>query len=136
MVILLLFGFVPRYSNLKVGRNIVNGDLSLHSMKNSMLPYTYDRSLPVYKKKVSTDGSISLEYPSYLPKYVNDNFRRLDPTDRLGDFNRIFNYTSNDVDHFIIHNIFNVTAIAPFKPLAESFDTVVEDDKVTQVTKA
>lgn len=130
------FGFVPRYSNLKVGRNIVNGDLSLHSMKDSMLPYTYDRSLPVYKKSVSPDGSVSLEYPSYLPKYVNDNFRRLDPTDRLGDFNRIFNYTSNDVDHFIIHNIFNVTAIAPFKPLAESFDSVVEDDKVTQVTKA
>lgn len=135
------FGFVPRYSHYKVGRNILNSDLSLKGMKDSMLPYTFDRSFASYKKTVvgtNTDGSLiyRVEEPEYLPTTVYDGFRKIDPSDRLGSYNRIFNYVNNDVDHFIVHNIFNVTALAPFKALADSFDSVVEDDEVIQVTKA
>ncbi len=134
------FGFVPRYSHLKVGKNILNGDLSLHGSKPSMLPYTFDRSFPSYRKVQTGEKDGKKTYniltPVYTPFVVHDGFRRVDPSDRLGDYNRIFNYTSVDVDHFIIHNLFNVTAIAPIKPLADSFDTIVDDDVVTEVTKA
>lgn len=130
------FGFVPRYSHMKVGRNIVNGDLSLSGLQDSMSPYYFDRKFPTRRYIKDINGNVKVTSPEYLPSIVSDSFRRIDPTDRLGNYNRIFNYTSNDVDHFIVHNIFNVTALSPMKPLAESFDTVVEDDKVVQVTKA
>lgn len=129
------FGFVPRYSHMKVGRNIVNGDLSLPGSESSMSSYYFDRRFPT-RRKIKRLGGYQITAPEFLPTIVSDVFRRIDPTDRLGNYNRIFNYTSNDVDHFIVHNIFSVTAFSPMKPLAESFDTVVEDDKVTQVTKA
>lgn len=134
------FGFVPRYSHLKVGKNILNGDLSLNGSKSSMLPYTFDRSFPSYRKVQTGEKNGASTYtvsePTYRPNVIYDGFRRVDPSDKFGDYNRIFNYTSVDVDHFILHNLFKVTAIAPYKPLADSFDSVVEDDKVTQVTKA
>lgn len=130
------FGFVPRYSHLKVGRNIVNGDLSLSGSSASMSSYHFDRRFPTRRVFEGPNGGYRVLAPEYMPSIVSDVFRRIDPTDRLGNYNRIFNYTSNDVDHFIVHNIFNVTALSPMKPLAESFDTVVEDDNVIQVTKS
>lgn len=131
------FGFVPRYSEYKVGRNIVNGDLSLAGLYNSMAGYTLDRriSAGVYKagEWVTEDGAfvrqkMSIGAPSFIPSVVYDNFRRIDPTDHLGQYNRIFNVVTNDLDHFIIHNVFDVTAYAPMKSLSNSFDTVSKED--------
>lgn len=134
------FGFVPRYSHLKVGRNIVNGDLSLVGMYQSMAPYTLDRrfSAGVIKNTaMSVAGTPirELQRPSYLPTIVYDDFRKIDPSDHLGQYNRVFNYQLNDLDHFIIHNIFDVTAFAPMKSLSESFDTITsDDDGSTEIT--
>lgn len=132
------FGFVPRYSEYKVGRNIVNGDLSIPGLYNSMGGYTLDRRLPPFylaygdgvgganvgitriKRFIST--------PSFVPSVIYDNFRRIDPTDHLGQYNRMFNVVTNDLDHFIIHNIFDVTAYMPMKSLSNSFDTIDKDD--------
>ena len=145
------FGFVPRYSEYKVGRNIVNGDLSLEGLKNSMSPYTLDRRIPsaifselvlnqgclITKRDVISEAPIAYEdefsgitvkQPTFVPSVVYDEFRRIDPTDHLGQYNRIFNYGGNDLDHFIIHNIFNVTCTAPMKSLTTSFDTYGEED--------
>lgn len=145
------FGFVPRYSEYKVGRNIVNGDLSLIGLKNSMSPYTLDRRIPsalyggeflnniclITKRDVLTDQPIDYDpefcgvtvlQPNFVPSVVYDDFRRIDPTDHLGQYNRIFNYGGNDLDHFIIHNIFKVTCTAPMKSLTTSFDTYGEED--------
>lgn len=133
------FGFVPRYSEYKVGRNIVNGDLSLAGMANSMAPYTLDRRIPAggfMATGVSENGtSLAIKAPDWIPSVVYDGFRRIDPTDHLGQYNRIFNYVSNDIDHFIIHNIFDVKCFAPMKSLSESFDTISnEDDGTIDVT--
>lgn len=138
------WGFVPRYSEYKVGRNIVNGDLSLPSQYNSMAPYTLDRRISTGLRKsfgvapniYTQDGQliikggeiIKVTRPSTVPTLVHDDFRRIDPTDHLGDYNRIFNYTGADLDHFIIHNVFDVRAIAPMMSLSRSFDTYSEED--------
>lgn len=140
------FGFVPRYSDIKVGRNLVNGDLSIAGMP-SMRPYFFDRrfsemglavseyykaSLPVpTENKLKT--AVKLVKPDYVPTVVFDNFRRIDPSDTLGQYNRIFNVTTNWVDHFIINAIFEVTAVAPWKSLNDSFDTFVEGENEINV---
>lgn len=137
------FGFVPRYSEYKVGRNIVNGDLSLAGMAASFAPYTLDRKMPERAfdtKVVKIAGANNfvvnpvLKKPAFVPSVVYDDFRRIDPTDHLGAYNRIFQYQKNDIDHFIINMVFDVKAIAPMKSLSTSFDTIQNDDTVTEVT--
>ena len=139
------FGFIPRYSEYKVGRNIVNGDLSLRSTQNSMASFTLDRRFPTERldKSNRADANLNNEYfldikmPSYVPTFVYDGFRAIDQTDLVGNYNRIFSYTGNDFDHFIIHNVFEVRAVAPWKPLSSSFDTFDDEDNTSiKVNKA
>lgn len=140
------FGFIPRYSEYKVGRNIVNGDLSLRSTQNSMASFTLDRRFPTERLEKSnrSDGSptdttyfLDIKMPSYVPTFVYDGFRAIDQTDVVGNYNRIFSYTGNDFDHFIIHNVFEVRAVAPWKPLSSSFDTFDDEDNThVMVNKA
>ena len=134
------FGLVPRYSEYKVGRNIVNGDLSLVGLYASMAPYTLDRRIAGGSYNSSGDGdnvhgmNIKIVKPAFVPSVVYDAFRRIDPTDHLGQYNRIFNYGGNDLDHFIIHNLFDVQVFAPMKSLTNSFDTVDEGERTIDVT--
>lgn len=133
------FGLVPRYSEYKVGRNIVNGDLSLIGLYNSMSPYTLDRRIAGGALSTGfkdSDGSRQqyVMKPAFVPTVVYDAFRRIDPTDHLGQYNRIFNYGGNDLDHFIIHNVFDVVVHAPMKSLTNSFDTVDEGERTIDVT--
>lgn len=134
------FGLVPRYSEYKVGRNIVNGDLSLIGLYNSMSPYTLDRRFAggSYSNKGTGDSQAGMYRqivkPAFVPSVVYDAFRRIDPTDHIGQYNRIFNYGGNDLDHFIIHNIFDVQVFAPMKSLTNSFDTVDEGERTIDVT--
>lgn len=138
------FGFVPRYSHYKVGRNIVSGDLSLRGYRNQYEGYYLDRKIP-YEQELSewiyvSDEQKNLVYkritkPAFVPTVVYDNFRRIDPNDRLGNYNRIFYSTSVTDDHFIISSTFDVDAWLPAKSLSESFDTFDgEDGKVIDVT--
>jgi hypothetical protein len=141
------FGFVPRYSEYKVGRNIVNGDLSIPGNYNDGAPYTLDRRFPAgalgYKiylefvgdqtTKITTWKVARAVETPWMPSTVNDNFRRIDPTDHLGQYNRIFAITDTKDDNFILNMIFNVDAYAPMKSLTSSFDAVQEDDKVIDV---
>lgn len=133
------FGLVPRYSEYKVGRNIVNGDLSLIGLYNSMAPYTLDRRISggaVQRRSLNNNNTVSLAVvkPAFVPSVVYDAFRRIDPTDHLGQYNRIFNYGGNDLDHFIIHNVFDVVVHAPMKSLTNSFDSVDEGERTIDVT--
>lgn len=157
------FGLVPRYSHLKVGRNIVNGDLSIGGNYADGAPYTFDRrfSSGVYGKKYTIelaylpeyeDGAIEvnpvpnryvrveqkarIEKPSFVPSLVFDDFRKIDPSDHFGQYNRIFSVTDNRQDHFILNFVFDVDAYAPMKSLTSSFDTVQEGDKTIEVTKS
>lgn len=134
------FGFVPRYSEYKVGRNIVNGDISLQGLAPSMSPYSLDRRFSTRQFTEGVYNPISgkerqvIKHPDWYPSVVYDGFRRIDPTDHLGQYNRIFNYGENDLDHFIIHNIFNVSVYAPMKSLSTSFDTIGQDENTIDVT--
>lgn len=125
------FGFVPRYSHHKVARNIVNGDLSLPSLENSYDAYTFDRKFPTH---VDYAAPIVKRYADFMPTVVYDGFRKIDTTDKFGNYNRIFNYTGVDRDHFIIHQVFDISLMSDLKSLSNSFDTYgAEDDTSTEV---
>lgn len=137
------FGFVPRYSEYKVGRNIVNGDMSLNSLDNSMAGYYLDRRFPRFDENAYSYEDANqvvhplyqLAAPSFKPSIVFDNFRRIDPSDRLGNYGRIFAGDAVMLDPFIVHNVFKVDSYLPAKSLSESFDTIESDETgVTEIT--
>lgn len=133
------FGFIPRYSYMKVAKNIVNGDLSLHSTKNGLEGYYLDKRFASYKEESSSQVDLAMaevirhdiEDPDYLPTVVSDSIRKIDPTDSIGNYNRIFQYRDIDLDHFVIQKVFDVEITAPWKSLSESFDTFGSDDNST-----
>lgn len=138
------FGYIPRYFEHKVKLNVQNGDMSLRSTRNSMLPYTIDKYIspaslgitigtdgkPVYQKLLNS-------WPS-LPG-AGTAWRQCGLYPYLNNFNRIFNNTGNgkifwwsleeDVnDNFIIHNFLDVKYFAPLQSIKQSFDTISNDD--------
>lgn len=47
------FGFVPRYSALKVGHSVANGDFTLRGVRDVYLPYTLDKFIDVGERGIS-----------------------------------------------------------------------------------
>lgn len=131
------FGFVPRYSHYKVGRDIVNGDLSLRSYDKQLsgfhlerkLPYEFNGSWILFNSAGNWNKIIPyIGEPSFMPSLVTDEFRKIDPLDKIGMYNRVFYDESVIDDHFIIGSVFSVTAYLPAKSLSESFDTLTDED--------
>ena len=136
------WGFIPRYSHLKVGRNICAGDISLRSYRNQYAGYTLNRMIPTERKHMSllydaggdTVAFTGITAPDYIPKVVHDEFRRIDSTDNLGNFNRIFYSESVNDDHFMLSIKFDVDAYLPAFSLSESFDTLEADKQEVDIT--
>lgn len=122
------YGFIPRYTHIKVGRNIVNGDLTLPSTKKALEGYYLDKEFPTVQEESIDENQSKLVRPSVLPMITNISMRRIDPSDEVGNYNRIFQYQGIDVDHYIIHKIFDVEVTAPWKSISDSYDTFNEGD--------
>lgn len=68
------FGYIPRYSSLKVASNKMNGDFNLRSSRSAYLPFTLDKVLDVGERLVERDGDSEKRFivtkqflPSQLP---------------------------------------------------------------------
>lgn len=151
-----LFGFLPRYTGYKVApSNILNGEFSMKSSRQSWLPYTLDKVI-VQNDTHMTANSFD---PSTGKFKTNDTFLTARewqmpsagqdwryPTNApwKGNFNRIFlqgdiPYNSGSTwdysgaypdpanDNFLVHNIIDCKAWAFMKPLEDSYDTKDED---------
>lgn len=87
------FGYVPTYSKLKYKRNILNGDMSKRSTRDSFLGFHLDRFVieksPIFKK--DQDGSFSVESDvKYTVPQAGDAWRYILKYPHLSYFNRIF----------------------------------------------
>lgn len=150
------FGYVPRYSSLKVRRNIANGDISRRGSSSSLSPYHLDRNITTSVvsaiKKVPQDES-KIQYQvskiTHLPPSASDEWRYLCKYPFLGNFNRIFHNSGNEPqpqytssqqdfyaapvdDNFIVQSLFEVTVTDFLKPLSDSWDTIDENDTATK----
>ena len=105
-----IYGRQPRYTDKKVGFNRVLGDISLPHMQQNMLSYTLDRYFNPRDE--------------YLPANNPVTARRGD----IGDTNRIFEVVSPTDDHIIYQIYFDISVIDRLKPLALSYDTILDGD--------
>ena len=148
------FGYVPRYSSLKVRRNIANGDISRRGTFASLSPYHLDRnittSVVAATKKNTTDKvQYDLSSTTHLPPSASEEWRYLCKYPFLGNFNRIFHNSGNEPqpeyidsqqdfyaapvdDNFIVQSLFEVTVTDFLKPLTDSWDTIDENDNATK----
>lgn len=156
------FGFVPRYSALKVKRNTVNGDMSRRGSIDSLSAYFLDRyitrsNLVVNSK--TTSGNVvkfNVTNRSASVPSASESWRYLCKYDWLGNFNRIFYnsgswtnlpstganyaynvYGSEDIDdNFIVQTVFDVKVTDWMKPLSQSWDTYEESSDTSTVDVA
>ena len=150
------FGYVPRYSSLKVRRNIANGDISRRGTSASLSPYHLDRNITTsvvtaIKKDLTDTTKIQydLSTTTHLPPSASEEWRYLCKYPFLGNFNRIFHNSGNEPqpestdsqqdffaspvdDNFIVQSLFEVTVTDFLKPLSESWDTIDENDTATK----
>lgn len=148
------FGYVPRYSCLKVRRNIANGDISRRGTYASLSPYHLDRNITTSvvsaTKKDTTDKvQFDLSTTTHLPPSASEEWRYLCKYPFLGNFNRIFHNSGNAAqpentdsqqdffaapvdDNFIVQSLFEVTVTDFLKPLSVSWDTIDENDTATK----
>lgn len=148
------FGYVPRYSSLKVRRNIANGDISRRGTIASLSPYHLDRNITtsvVIAKPKTVTGKVQydLSQTTHLPPAASEEWRYLCKYPFLGNFNRIFHnsgkaatptytdsqqdfFTAPVDDNFIVQSLFEVTVTDFLKPLSESWDTIDENDTATK----
>lgn len=143
-------GFIPRYSEYKVKSNILNGDVSLGSLKSDMLPYTLDKIVSDNQVRctpvIGSDGEENGNFDHYVfASYRNDvpagspEWRYIGKYGWLSNFNRIFYMNSEQedlsyftrTDQFVVHNILNIKAIQPMLQIANSFETESNDDSIS-----
>lgn len=156
------FGYVPRYSGFKNAKNIVNGDFSLRSLRNSMSCFYLDREFDVrhleFLRSLDGKNTTYLGVQSTWLPYASEQWRYIQRYPWLGNYNRIFVNSDNfkfdpfianvatDLlgkypwpmdDNFMLHCVFDFTEDTPLKPLSQSFETQVkQNDSVTAVTPA
>lgn len=156
------FGFVPRYSALKVKRNTVNGDMSRRGTVSSLSPYYLDRIITrhdvrTFNKITNPSGTtMSVEFLDASVPSATEQWRYLCRYPWLGNFDRIF-YNSGSLynqptnanispfntdilldidDNFIVQTVFDVKVTDFLKPLALSWDTFDEDKDTSTVDVA
>ncbi|QRV61872.1 major capsid protein [Microvirus sp.] len=134
-----VFGFVPRYFQLKVENNLANGGFSFPSEMANFLPYSLDR--------IITTGMPD-DYINRPPEYADNEYNRdivcdeelryIGRYEKYGNFNRIFYDTTGRNDNFILHIVQNLTMYAPMRPRDNSFDTFDEfnDDNTVSLEHA
>lgn len=149
------FGFVPRYSGLKVANNVMNGDFNLRGTRSAYLPYTLDRFASVGDYGlVGTPSDHSSQYQDILNLADVPNctplYRQICRFPWLSNFNRIFvnsglsmttdlqtwyffrkypfvgQMLANEYDNFLCSNIINLVTYEPKLPLSDSFETIEE----------
>lgn len=151
------FGFLPTFTQWKFMSNKANGDFSLNSRKNYMLPYTLDKYIPITDSNVyktepySMAPGSTVEYCSPSFKYsdlpnAGEDWRFVNKFPWNGNYNRIFSaqgdgwdwsvfspnnssflYNSFEFDNFMTHNVFDVQYWAHMKSIEDSYGTYDEE---------
>lgn len=149
------FGYISRYTRFKVMPNRMNGDFSLHSTRNSYLPYTLDKVINVNElQDVKLVGAVGNYFAysarrSFAPKdlpHADVLWQYPTKYGYLANFERIFAlvgdvsknpenwlnseefyYTYQGVDEFKSHIIVNLQFYARMLPIEETYGTDLDD---------
>ena len=121
-----IFGWLPRYAEYKVGRDVVSGDFNFRNTKESLKPWLLVRDFRI-------DNYSNLQSIAYLPD--NSKHSKAFTNGSPRDLTRIFFDTGYDTeaehdydnpaifdDHFFCYFRFNVESYAPMKHLFDWYD--------------
>ena len=127
------FGFIPRYSEWKVGKNINNGDFSLRGTRNTYQPYCLDKELPVGERMINSivDGGSGLNdlltvnftkiFPLLNVPSAGDTWRFVGRYPWIGTLNRIFaNFGSDNLYNRVMASA--RTGVDYLMPIVNSYD--------------
>lgn len=94
------FGYIPRYSGLKVEKNIVNGDMSLRSTKDNLSAYHLNCEIVNFSVAPSIPSSAMVPQIGVFD-VPNASTEWQYPTKNhyIGNFNRIFYNSGQDPNH-------------------------------------
>lgn len=108
---LISFGLRPRYMDMKVKNHVVNGALRFLSDSTQYAGYILDRN--IHEISLMTCEDLDLrKIPTFKDTY---------------NLHRIFNYTKLDADHFIVNNVFDITADQNLAPISQSYMNQQQD---------
>lgn len=115
------FGYLPRYSESKVGRDNVLGDYRLNS-RNTLLKNHF---LARKWSKIS----------SALPLQKDLKFLQIRLNDENNNYDEMFNYIRRDYDHFYCRSYFNVKVNRALKSIEASLPYIDEGDASMHTTR-
>ena len=143
------FGYVPRYSGIKWNGDIINGDMSLRSMRETYQAFHLGKTLNngAIELQPSLSGSTWRPHYEVAPMVLgaSPDWRYIGKDVSIGNYDRIFAYSGvtppeywvslgyddfGRADNFIVQTKLKVDLYAPMKPISESFETV-EGDNLT-----
>lgn len=106
-----IFGYAPRYSEYKVGFNNLSGDFITKSRELALQSYHLFRLMP--DTQVGTSSNPLKLSPFFLTSSPWTNFNH---------FNRIFQHTEDDFDHFVCEYSVDITAYRPMHQIGDTLD--------------
>ena len=115
-----LFGFRPRYFDLKVKNNVANGYFANRGAMSQYLPYSLDRIFAV--PDINSSVSELTFNKGYYP-LANEDIRKVGLVEQLGEYDRIFVDNTGMIDNFIFNILQEYKVWSPVKPVSDSFDT-------------
>lgn len=101
-----VFGFVPRYANLKVNHDVVSGDFRVKTLNSGLDSWYLSRKFPI------SDAN--------LFKSINEQFCLSTTDSPLQNLDYIFNDSTNDADHFYMIFVCRNTAYRPMLSLSDA----------------
>lgn len=112
-----IFGYAPRYAFMKWQNDVLAGDFVGNLTSSEVMGANMD-SWHLFRR---------LSYDDANPLALNDNFVECD--NHLNDFDRVFQITNNQLDHFYFNIDVDVKATRDMVPFAEpSLDSVNMED--------
>lgn len=119
-----VFGFRPRFFDIKVKNNLANGYFAQRGTQAQYLPYSLDRIFGVK----DIDSSVStLTYTQSFYPLANEDIRKVGLVEQLGEYDRIFVDNTGMSDNFIFDILQEYKVWSPVKPVSDSFDTFDKD---------
>lgn len=103
-----IFGFTPRYTEYKCGRDLLNGDFRINHLNTGLESYHTFRLFAPPSQNNPISNSLS--------------FRQINPENNGSDFDRIFYVTDNVADHFIMEFDINVSVMRKMKSVQDSIE--------------
>ena len=134
------FGNIPNYSEYKINTDLINGDVSMPSTMNSLLPYSLAKILPY----MNINKFAEIQNVDYTDIVAGDAWRYVGRYRTLGNYDRIFKNSYSDVysaqksgdildeewldqgrldDNFIVYFYLELKSHNSCLPMSESFQT-------------